>query len=213
MEICQVNYQKHYDRLIEKASQRILQGYKESHHIVPRCMGDTDDKSNLVDLTAPEHYVAHQLLAKIYPKNRGLIYACAIMTASSEGQIRNNKMFGWIRERVAKACSERHKGRKRSQATKDKMSKASKGVPKSKEHRASISKVRTGVSTIRDKIRETHLNKVVSKETLKKMSESMIKINKEVTCPWCGKVGKLTGMKSWHFDRCKENPNGLQRAV
>lgn len=29
----------------------------------------------------------------------------------------------------------------------------------------------------------------------------------EVTCPHCGKVGKQSGLKSWHFDYCKSNPN------
>lgn len=28
-----------------------------------------------------------------------------------------------------------------------------------------------------------------------------------VECPHCNKVGQLTNMKRWHFDRCKHNPN------
>ena len=41
--------------------------YKEKHHIIPKCMGGTDDKQNLVYLYAKEHLVAHKLLADIYP--------------------------------------------------------------------------------------------------------------------------------------------------
>ena len=33
----------------------------------------------------------------------------------------------------------------------------------------------------------------------------------EVTCPHCGKTGKKSGMKSWHFDHCKDNPNRVLR--
>ena len=33
--------------------------YHERHHIVPKCMGGTNDKENLIDLFAKEHYVAH----------------------------------------------------------------------------------------------------------------------------------------------------------
>lgn len=29
----------------------------------------------------------------------------------------------------------------------------------------------------------------------------------DTTCPFCGKTGKESGMRSWHFDYCKNNPN------
>lgn len=52
-----MNYQKIYLNLIHKAQTRLLEDsvYTESHHIIPRCMGGTDDKNNLVDLTPEEH--------------------------------------------------------------------------------------------------------------------------------------------------------------
>lgn len=37
--------------------------YKERHHIVPKCIGGTNDKDNLIDLYAREHFIAHKLLA------------------------------------------------------------------------------------------------------------------------------------------------------
>lgn len=37
--------------------------YYEKHHILPRCMGGTNEKSNLVLLTLGEHIQAHYLLA------------------------------------------------------------------------------------------------------------------------------------------------------
>lgn len=49
--------------------------YKERHHIVPKCIGGTDDKDNLIDLYAREHYEAHRLLALENPDNYKLIYA------------------------------------------------------------------------------------------------------------------------------------------
>ena len=61
-----MNYSKIYSNLIQNAQNRILVGYKETHHIIPRSVGGTDNPTNLVDLTAREHYVAHILLAKIY---------------------------------------------------------------------------------------------------------------------------------------------------
>jgi hypothetical protein len=74
-----MNYQKIHDEIIEKAKIRILFAYKEKHHIVPKCLGGTDDISNLVDLTAREHFIIHLLLCKIYPKNRKLSNAVWMM--------------------------------------------------------------------------------------------------------------------------------------
>ena len=60
-----MNYQKVYDQLVQK-NHIFLEGeYFETHHKVPLSLGGTDDKSNLVDLTAREHYIAHLLLVKI----------------------------------------------------------------------------------------------------------------------------------------------------
>jgi hypothetical protein len=74
-----MNYQKIYNQLINRARTRTLQGYHERHHVVPKCMGGTEDLDNLVDLTAREHYIAHKLLWKIYPNHHGIIKAFWMM--------------------------------------------------------------------------------------------------------------------------------------
>ena len=59
-------YSKWYNNLIHKAQLRgSIQGYKETHHIIPRSFGGDNIKSNLVQLTAREHYIAHALLWKM----------------------------------------------------------------------------------------------------------------------------------------------------
>ena len=57
--------------------------------------GQQDDKSNLVELTPEEHYVAHQLLVKMYPDIDNLVYAANKMTVTSKNTKRNNKRYGW----------------------------------------------------------------------------------------------------------------------
>tara|TARA_R110000868_G_scaffold105381_4_gene289699 strand:+ start:533 stop:1282 length:750 start_codon:yes stop_codon:yes gene_type:complete len=99
-----VNYQLHYERLIEKARNRVLSGYVETHHVVPRCIGGTNERSNLVQLTAEEHFVAHQLLYKMHPHVSGLAFAMTSMTGNRYGK-RSNKAYGWIRRKVAIAQS------------------------------------------------------------------------------------------------------------
>lgn len=100
-----MNYKKHYNRLIDRSCNRILDGYVEKHHIIPRCLGGTDDKSNIAILTPEEHFLAHQLLIKIHPGNRDLIYATQLMTTHHTNVRINNKLFGWLRRQCALAMS------------------------------------------------------------------------------------------------------------
>lgn len=65
-----MNYSKHYDNLISRAKARVLDGYKERHHVVPKCMGGDNSPKNLVDLTPEEHFLAHQLLVRMHPENK-----------------------------------------------------------------------------------------------------------------------------------------------
>lgn len=104
-----MNYLKHYDLLIDRAKQRTIDVYTEKHHIIPKCLGGTDDRSNLVDLTPEEHYVAHQLLIKIY-NNPKLIHAAAMMTVTNRRHQkigRGNKLYGWLRRRLQKIAKQR----------------------------------------------------------------------------------------------------------
>lgn len=97
-----MNYQNIYNSLIFKAKSRdVIPEPNEEHHIIPRCLGGTDDKENLVKLTPEEHYVAHQLLSKMYPNSQRLTYAAVMMCANRP----SNKLYGWIRRRLSKSQS------------------------------------------------------------------------------------------------------------
>jgi len=96
-----MNYKKIYDAIIEKAKTRPpLVGYLECHHIIPKCLGGNNDIENLVNLTPEEHYICHQLLVKIHPKNRSLLYAATMMCGKSPSHKRNNKLYGWLRRKL-----------------------------------------------------------------------------------------------------------------
>lgn len=111
-----MNYKLHYEKLIQRAKDRTLDCYKEAHHIIPKCMNGTDNKSNLVELTAREHFIAHILLVKIYPKEYGLINAVNMMCVSSDNQDRiHNRMYGWLKERFSKRQSNHQTGNGNSQ--------------------------------------------------------------------------------------------------
>jgi hypothetical protein len=101
-----MDYQRIYNNIVSRGKSRVTEGYTERHHIIPRCMGGTDELNNLVDLTAEEHYVCHQLLVHIYPNEIGLVRAAMFMTASGAGPKRQgNKMYGWLRRRFSEYMS------------------------------------------------------------------------------------------------------------
>ena len=60
-------YTDWYCKLIHKAQHRNYpkDSYGETHHIIPKSLGGSDDKINLVKLSAREHYIAHALLWKM----------------------------------------------------------------------------------------------------------------------------------------------------
>jgi hypothetical protein len=124
-----MDYTLHYQRLIDRSPrQKPKEGYFERHHIVPKCLGGTNEKTNLVFLTPEEHYVAHQLLVKMHPKQRRLIYAVHRMAHNGAS---NRKFYGWLRRTVAQETSRRMKG-----------------VPKTLIHRQNLSRGKTGTKCI-----------------------------------------------------------------
>jgi len=111
-----MNYKLHYEKLILRGKNRKLDCYKEIHHIVPRSMNGTDDKENLVELTAREHFIAHILLLKIYPGKYSLIKAVSMMCVIGTGQDRSmNRMYGWLREKFSEEMSRSQTGEGNSQ--------------------------------------------------------------------------------------------------
>lgn len=98
-----MNYQKIYHQIIERAKPRVPNNKcYEQHHIIPKCLGGTDEKENIVSLTPEEHYVCHQLLVKMYPNNRKILFAANMMCTANGGQKRNNKLYGWLRKKLFK---------------------------------------------------------------------------------------------------------------
>lgn len=62
-----MNYQYIYRQLISSCTLQTFDAnqYFEVHHIVPRSLGGSNDETNLVKLTARQHYIAHMILLKI----------------------------------------------------------------------------------------------------------------------------------------------------
>ena len=82
-------YNKTYYSIISRAQSRTkLDVPIEKHHIVPKSIGGSNDKSNLVSLTLREHFICHKLLIKITSgKNRNkMVYALWKMCHSTKSR-------------------------------------------------------------------------------------------------------------------------------
>lgn len=88
-----MDYKRIYDSLITRALQRKVSSnmYYEKHHIVPKSIGGTDDEANIANLTLREHYIAHKLLALVYPTSSELTCALWIMTTTTMASLVKNK--------------------------------------------------------------------------------------------------------------------------
>jgi hypothetical protein len=109
-----MDYQRIYREFIanRKAMESSLTGYTERHHIVPKSRGGANDPSNIISLTAEDHFFAHLLLAKIY---RGRMwFAVRWMRFGRVGGerpwVRGRPMYAVARRRCAEETSLRCKG-------------------------------------------------------------------------------------------------------
>lgn len=95
-----MNYVQVYEAIINRAVNRenLTEAF-DKHHIIPRSLGGTDFKSNIVKLTLREHFICHLLLAKIYGK--GMLHA-ALMLSSFKRY--NSRCYKWLREKYIDEC-------------------------------------------------------------------------------------------------------------
>ena len=111
-----MNYEKNYydycsyvKTLNRKKEKRLLKDgslnpnyvYYEIHHILPKSIGGSNEKYNLVLLTAREHYLAHYLLYKIYLNyNNSLtnkmslaFHLMSMYNGSSDRKYKNSRLY------------------------------------------------------------------------------------------------------------------------
>jgi hypothetical protein len=93
--------------------------YTESHHIIPKSMGGTNDKSNIVKLTARLHFLAHLMLFRAFRcKNtcfalKMFLDKCANQNQSNRKTI-NSKSFASFRKDHSNFLRIRQTGKKQS---------------------------------------------------------------------------------------------------
>ena len=117
-----MNYERIYNRIIENRQTNPIpkNEYGENHHIIPRSLGGNEDVSNLVRLTAKEHFICHALLAEMYPKYSNewfkMNHAFMMMKAnSSNNRYINARLYELKRKDFSRSMSFAQDGNKNSQ--------------------------------------------------------------------------------------------------
>ena len=120
-------YEKWYASITENAKNRVINTYTERHHIVPRSLGGLDDKQNLVDLTAREHFICHWLLTKMHTgeARSKMVNALYMMQGKNKHQDRystkiTSRVYKVLREEYAEYISKLNTGRVQPQEEKNK---------------------------------------------------------------------------------------------
>jgi hypothetical protein len=149
-----------YKRFMDALKGQSVDGYCEVHHIVPRSLGGSNDKDNLISLTPRQHYIAHWMLWK----------ACGGVAGRSFFMMSNLGKYGKVNsatyaqarenysEQVKKQMAERPNRPAFTPEHREKLRQAKLGKKQSEQHRQNAHKHRAG--------------KHLSEETKRKISEA-----------------------------------------
>ena len=216
----QNKYTSWYYDIVHNAKSRTLPNdvYFEKHHIIPVSLGGSNNKENIVKLTAKEHYVCHRLLTKmtVGDQKRSMNHAFwRFVNSKNTKRSYHLKITARIYELAkidfAKSISESNTGLKRPLELKEKFSQMRKGDKNGmwgKKHKEeSIRKIKEA----RKQQDNSHLkNRIISQEWREKIRNTLLAGSStkgipkpKVVCNCCKKQFAPHIIKRWHGDNCK----------
>jgi hypothetical protein len=179
-----------YFRIVERAKLRQqLDVYHEKHHIIPECFyknrsrkgpsgwldGNPNDSSNIVRLTAKEHFICHILLTKMTAdnaKHKMILAVIGMKRSSTKQRYFNSRSYELVRRGCQEIFSNINLGRKHTSDTKAKVARAATGRVQSEETKKKRSETMLAKFRTPDKLAE--------KERIEKEKDSKPKYQKPV---------------------------------
>lgn len=115
-------YTKWYYAIIQNASQRINKtDYIEKHHIIPRSLGGNNDSTNLVKLTAREHFVCHLLLTKMVSGHFKHKMLSAVTRFRQSRSYQGRSFTSWEYQQIRKCAIKARTGQRHTVEAKQKI--------------------------------------------------------------------------------------------
>lgn len=217
-------YTRWYYAIVHNAQKSSRSGYVESHHIIPKSfyidssktgwlLGNPDDPTNLVRLTAREHFICHLLLTKMTNGKAKAKMVCAAWRIITDKKL-NSWAYEIVREERANSIGLLLKGRKMSKESIEQRTTSREGFKHSQESKEKMSKSHKGQSSWNKgltKSTDNRLNGGPPKGTPspkkglpgKNKGKTLVKH----TCPHCNISTTGGNLKRWHGDNCKLKQN------
>ena len=170
----------------EKRPDNIKFENSERHHIIPKCLGGTNEESNLIYLTLEEHFIAHRMLVEENPGNLKL--ASAFWRMCNSGKVCTPEDYAKAREVFVANLKESYKGEgnpfygkhvtpEHAAKMSAGLSRALRGKPHSPEHTENFRKAMMGKTKGKpkppgfgEKISKANKGRVVTQETRDKIA-------------------------------------------
>ena len=220
----QNKYTRCYYNIVNRAKARIMEGYSERHHIIPKSLGGNNDVNNLVKLTAREHFICHWLLTKMLPEGKDrwrMMYAFYSFTRMNINHNRE-KITGIKYEILKRNLSQAkskfnlgnqyNKGKTRSKEAIEKWKNSRKGYKQSnsakiKQSKTMKQKYASGNHPLQGLTYEEKYGPEEAQARRNKLKgprgpKSVKRVMPTLKCPNCSKVGGAGNMKRYHFDNC-----------
>jgi hypothetical protein len=193
-------YTNIYYRIIDRAKVRALTEYSEEHHIIPKSLGGNNDKTNLVKLTAREHFICHLLLVKMTTGDdkRKMSYALWLMCnlknhLQPQRHVPNSNTYDVVRKNHSSVVSASQRGIKKTYSSFG-------GKKHTDKTKLLQSEIKTGSKNPNfgvTQLPEWNESKSKAQKGIKKPA---------ITCEVCGVVvGGHGNYKRWHGTQCKLN--------
>lgn len=199
-----MNYIKIYNSIVNKRKNYPAHGYVERHHIVPVCIGGSNEKSNTVKLSPREHFICHLLLAKIYGGKlcAALFFMCHKNSNSAKGVIVTSRTYDAARRMFVDLMKKNkgklnpNYGKEHSESSRDKISK-SRLKYKKQNHPRSINKKVKWVNKDGRVFYGSHFDLAefagISSDSLRKVVNGNFYSYFGWTCPSSGRINKREG--------------------